>query len=107
MDLNTKESLIFSEGASFIPKYLAIGGMLILSNDSLRFSPHNQKDSICTLNLSLEEISQVNFFRTLQVVPNGLEIIMNNGTSRRFVVDDRNIWKNRIICKLESSELVG
>ncbi|MFT4679092.1 MAG: hypothetical protein ACI84C_001964 [Flavobacteriales bacterium] len=102
MDLNKDETLVHEEGGSYFKDFVAIGGQITLTTQRILFSS-NRKDSACpTMEIPLSEIDKVDYFKTLNVIPNGLMLMLTNGSIDSFVVDDRVEWKNRIVGLLES-----
>jgi hypothetical protein len=90
------ESLIYSGSASHVMNGEAVGGKLYLLKDRLEFKSHRFNIQNHTLIIETVQIASVNFSNTLWVIPNGLSFKLVNGKTEKFVVNDRNLWKQQI-----------
>lgn len=92
-----EEKVICEEGASHFHNYIAVGGNLKLTDKRLIFksgASFNYQHEIC---IHLDQILNVEFFKTLFMNPNGLVLMMKDGKMENFIVDDRKHWKERIL----------
>ncbi|MFD2915475.1 hypothetical protein [Psychroserpens luteus] len=94
INYNQNETEIFSDGANLWKGALAVGGKLILTQERLIFIPHifnlglGGKDEY----LNLSEIDSANRVKTLQLIDNGLKIILSNERVLKFVVNYPAKW---------------
>jgi len=72
------------------------GGHLYLYRDTLYYKSHGMNIQVNEVAIPLGSIREVGFFRTLGLVPNGLEIFLANGGIEHFVVNHRKDWKQHI-----------
>ncbi|GGE43720.1 hypothetical protein EV200_101331 [Pedobacter psychrotolerans] len=93
---NDQERIIYSGAANHFKNAEAVGGKLYLLNDRLEFKSHGFNIQNHAFNIYLTEIKELNFYKTLGIVPNGLEIILSNGEVEKFVVNNRSSWKTEI-----------
>ena len=71
-------------------------GKLVLTNQRLFFWPSQKEENINLLEIWPKEISELHFFNTLLLIPNGINIITKNGNHNMFRVKERNIWTRMI-----------
>jgi hypothetical protein len=91
-----ENEIILSCGANHFKNREAVGGKLYLLTDKLQFKSHNFNIQNHGLEIPLVQISQTRFFNTLGLIPNGLEILTNDGRIEKFVVSDRKKWSEEI-----------
>ncbi len=101
------QKLIHSGCANYKMKIEAAGGRLYLFSDKIHFKFHNFNFRKYELELPITQIKTVSFFNSLGFIPNGLQVTLSNGASDRFIVDDRNIWKEKIESQIATHELQG
>lgn len=87
---------IYSGAANHFKNLEAVGGRLYLFTDRLEFKSHGFNIQNHAFAIGIEEIKEIRFYKTLGLVPNGLQIDLTDGESERFVVSNRNIWKTEI-----------
>lgn len=97
MDLRSGEKIVHEEGGSYFRDFVAVGGRLTLTNKRILFNSNKNRNTPCTIEVTLSAIDKVDFFRTLNVTPNGLMLLLSDGSIVSFVVDDRQEWKKRIL----------
>jgi dimeric dUTPase (all-alpha-NTP-PPase superfamily) len=90
------ETVIFEEGASHFHNFIAVGGTLQLTNKRLIFKSCSTNHYQHEIFINLEQVSGVEFFKTLFMNPNGLALLLSNGQMENFIVDDKKAWKSRI-----------
>ena len=73
----------------------SVGGWLYLTKDEIIFESHNINIQVHTALIPLNQISELKTSLTLGTVPNGMQIITNDG-AERFVVYNRKAWINEI-----------
>lgn len=94
MELNPSESIVKEEGASYFRDFIAIGGKLTLTNQRVCFQSNRMdKQPIC-IEIPLSQIDKVDYFRVLDINPNGLCLMCKDGNLEHFVVDNRRMWKS-------------
>jgi hypothetical protein len=98
--LKEGEVILHEEGASHFQNYIAVGGTLILTNMRILFNTNAVAHYNHHLELSLNTVSKVEFFKTLLINPNGLAVLLKDGGIENFIVDDRKAWSNRILATL-------
>ncbi len=94
--LEAGENVLFEDGASHFHNYIAVGGQLKLTNQRIIFkscATFNYQHEIC---IELGQISNIEFFKTMFMNPNGLALMMKDGRMENFIVDDRKTWRDRI-----------
>lgn len=87
-------NILRHEGASCMNGFIARAGKLTLTGNALNFVFRNEK--LGFIEIDLREIDQVDFFKSLSIIPNGLTLFLYNGDVQHFVVDDRIAWKSAI-----------
>lgn len=97
--IQSSEKVVKQEGASYFEGFIAQGGVLTLTNKRLIWEPNQQsgKESVVIL---LGEIGNVDYYKTLSIIPNGLSVFKKNGDIENFVVDDRVAWRSLIVQNL-------
>lgn len=96
MKLSTEESIVTQEGASHFREFVAVGGELVLTNKRLVFNSTSRLSPKSRLEVKLDRIDTIDYFKTLNIYPNGIMLMMKDGTMESFIVDDRKQWKSRI-----------
>lgn len=97
MNLSNNEKAIREEGATYFQDFVGVGGHMRLTEKRICFSTNASALKQCELQILLKDISDVTLFRTLNINPNGLTIMLKNGAIENFVVDDRNEWRKAIL----------
>ncbi|TCD11249.1 hypothetical protein EZ449_07100 [Pedobacter frigidisoli] len=94
---NSNESdIIHSGGANHFKNAEALGGKLYLLPDRLEFKSHRFNIQNHAFSIGINEIKKIAFYKTLGIVPNGLEVVLKDGEVEKFVVNNRNLWKENI-----------
>jgi GRAM domain len=70
----------------------SVGGKLYLTNQRLRFRSHKFNVQNHDESIALTRIKEVKATRTLGLIPNGLQVILVDGTAHKFVVNARSEW---------------
>lgn len=76
--------------------FIARAGVLVLRRSKITFE-FKEAGTFDAINIPLNEIDKVDFFRTLSIIPNGLTLFHKNGDMTHFVVDDRKSWQEAIL----------
>ena len=87
---------IHAGGANHFQKGEAVGGRLYLLEDRLVFKSHKFNIQNHRTDILLSEITDVKFFNTFGLVPNGLKIYTGNKRPDKFVVNKRKLWRSEI-----------
>lgn len=95
--------VVHSGGANHFKNGEAVGGKLYLLPDKLQFQSHGFNIQNHGQVIDIEQISDVRFFNTLGLIPNGLSITTVSGQTEKFVVNNRRLWKEEI----EKVKVVG
>jgi hypothetical protein len=91
-----QDNIVYSGAANHFKNAEAIGGKLYLLTDRLEFKSHGFNIQNHAFNIHLTEIKGLTFYKTLGVVPNGLQLTLANGETEKFVVNNRTVWKTEI-----------
>jgi|GEM_PF-1604693 hypothetical protein len=97
MNLSSNEKAIREEGATYFQDFVGVGGHMRLTEKRICFSTNASALKKCDFEIQLKDISDVTLFKTLNINPNGLTVMLKNGSIENFVVDDRNSWRKSII----------
>ena len=71
-------------------------GKLVLTNQRLFFWPSEISNHPSLLEILPQQISELHFFNTLLLIPNGLNVITKDGRQNMFSVSERNVWTRMI-----------
>lgn len=88
--------IVYAGAANHFVKREAVGGKLYLLNDRLVFKSHHLNIRNHTLSIQIDSISELTFFSPLGIIKNGLQISLTDGAIEKFVVNNREIWKQHI-----------
>ena len=72
------------------------GGWLFLTNDDVIFKANDFNFQKRECYISLEDISRITKKNNLGIVPDGIVMILNDGTPMRFAVQNREVWIREI-----------
>jgi len=94
---NTGGQRIITDGPCnhFVGKE-GVGGWMYLTEHDVIFVSHKANVHVHSLTIPLDTISEVNFYRSLGIVPNGLSITTHTGEVERFVLYNRKDWARAI-----------
>ena len=107
MDLHPGESVIAQEGASHFEKFIAIAGELTLTSKRLMFRGTHRFAGTEMLELEICQIDKVDFFRSFNIAPNGLMVMIADGSIENFIVDDRKKWKELIMMSKQATKQIA
>lgn len=93
---STKGDIIYSGAANHFKNSEAVGGKLYLLNDRLVFKSHAFNIQNHSVQIEISAITEIAFYSTLGVVPNGLQFALKDGVIEKFVVNNRKLWKANI-----------
>jgi len=91
-----QNSIIYSGAANHFKHAEAVGGKLYLLKDRLEFKSHGFNIQNHAFKIDINEIKELVFYKSLGIVPNGLQIVLKNAEVEKFVLNNRNIWKKEI-----------
>jgi len=94
--IKNMDGIFYSGRANHFKNVEAVGGKLYLFKDKLQFKSHNFNVQNHEEIIELNQIKEVNFYNTLGIIPNVLVINKEDGTTEKFVVNNRRIWKEEI-----------
>ena len=91
-----ESDIVFSGGANHFVNAEAVGGKLYLTKASIQFKSHGMNIQNHGLEIPLKDISQIKFFNTLGLIPNGLAFVLHDGHEEKLVVGKRTKWRDAI-----------
>ena len=94
--MNPNEVVIKACASKHYSNNPARKGKLVLTNQRLFFWPSQKEDNFKLIEIWPKEISELHFFNTLFLIPNGINIITKDGNHNMFRVNERNIWTRMI-----------
>lgn len=94
--LTEGETLLRHGAANMWRGIEAVGGRLYLTSERLVFESHGFNIQTGVTIIELPSISAVRTRRTLMLIPNGIELLLEDGTTQRFVVWRRAQWLSAI-----------
>ncbi|MBC6112421.1 hypothetical protein ACFOG5_10045 [Pedobacter fastidiosus] len=102
-----QESIIYSGAANHFKNTEAVGGKLYLLTDRIEFKSHQYNFQKHSFSIGLHEIQALNFYKTLGLIPNGLEVILKDGEVEKFVVNNRNTWRANIEKQIQVNPILS
>lgn len=94
--LNPEEKVIYETPANHYREVEAVGGILLLTNERLVFKSHRINIQNHQLSIDLTAVTEINRFKTLALVNNGVSITTNSGITEKFVVSNADEWIRRL-----------
>jgi hypothetical protein len=73
-----------------------VQGKLIVTNQRIYFKSLTENHRNCDREITPAEISDLMFFNTLWLIPNGMNIVTKNGDEIQFTVKNRTEWAKLI-----------
>jgi hypothetical protein len=73
-----------------------VQGKLIVTNQRIYFKSLTENHRSCDREITPAEISDLMFFNTLWLIPNGMNIVTKNGDEIQFTVKNRTEWAKLI-----------
>lgn len=86
------ENIVFHTSANHIMGMEGVGGKLYLTNKRLVFKSHNLNIQKHELSIPLEEILQVNRYKSLGIINKGLIVTLSSGKEEKFIVEEASKW---------------
>ncbi len=96
IQLDEDETILFETGANHFTGVEGVGGKMYLTNKRLVFKSHKLNVQNHELSLNLTDIENVQAYKTLGLVNNGLAVTTTNNTIEKFVVDQRSEWLEQL-----------
>ena len=94
IDTDPDETILFETPANHFKGMEGVGGRLYFTNRRLIFKSHKLNIQNHQLSIDLSDIKQVDRYKTLGLVNNGLAITTINGKIEKFVVEKVEEWVN-------------
>lgn len=94
--INLDKKITMDGGANHFKGGVAVGGWLYLTSEDLIFKSHRRTFKPHETVIPLETIVDVKTKSILGFIPNGLQIIINNDITEKFVVNNRKTWIKKI-----------
>ena len=98
----TNTEIIHEGAANHFLGAESVGGKLYLLNNTLEFKSHGFNVQNHNLVINLKDIEQAETYNLLWIVPNGLKIILKNGQTEKFVVNNRTKWIEKILAEIKT-----
>ncbi len=92
IDFKPNEVVVKAGNTNHIFANKQIKGKLILTNQRIYFKALENDSRKFDLEIVPKEISEVHYFNSLFIFPNGLNIITKDGEELKFTVKKRNLW---------------
>lgn len=90
--IDADETILFETGANHLKGIEGVGGKLYLTNKRLVFKSHKLNVQNHQLSLNLADIENVDAYKTLGVLNNGLLVTTIDKATEKFVVDQQGEW---------------
>ncbi|PWJ38583.1 GRAM domain-containing protein [Sediminitomix flava] len=95
-NLDASEKIEIEGGASLFQGKEAVGGKIFLTNNKMIFIPHKFNIQKKELEIPFLKIKEVTGRKTAKVVDNGLRIVLENDDYFDFIVNERDVWIEKI-----------
>lgn len=95
-ELELNEQVEIEDPANLFRGIEGVGGKLFLTNKKLIFKAHKINIQKGQTNIEYTNIKDVVKLKTLKLINNGIRIITKSGTKYDFVVNERNLWLEKI-----------
>jgi hypothetical protein len=92
LNLQPNEVVIKAATTKQIHEEGKIEGKLVLTNQRIYFKTLNGHGNRYNLEIEPSEISEVHYFNTMFLLPNGLSIILKEGKNLSFTLSEREKW---------------
>jgi hypothetical protein len=96
IDIQEGETILFDSGANHFKGAEAVGGKLYLTNRRLVFKSHKFNIQNHKLSINLSDIDNVDRYKTLGLVNNGLSVTTMDNKTEKFVVQQIDEWVNQL-----------
>lgn len=95
-EVTNGKKVIMDGGANHFKGAEGVGGWLYLTSEEIIFKSHAFNVQKHETVIPLDRIVEVKTVSTLGFIPNGLQIVINNGIIEKFVVNTRKVWVKKI-----------
>lgn len=89
LELKKNEYILADRAANLFRGIEAVGGRLKITSHRLIFEPNAMNIQKQTLEMPLNQISEINPMNTLGIIPNGILIKLKSNVEYKFVVGGR------------------
>ncbi|MEC1439724.1 GRAM domain-containing protein [Bacillus sonorensis] len=96
MQSEKHEDLIMEVPANLFRGIESVGGRLKLTSKGLSFASHRVNFQNKPLDISIQDIAEVEKRNTFLIVPNGLKVVLKNQQEYKFVVAKRQEFYNHL-----------
>ncbi|MFC4411618.1 GRAM domain-containing protein [Chungangia koreensis] len=84
------ETVLFNVSANLKKGIETVGGKLKITDDEIIFTPHKLNVQSAPVTINIGEINRIEKRNNLFIVPNGMSVIVKDGTEYKFVVNKRD-----------------
>jgi hypothetical protein len=95
-ELELDEQIQIEGPASLFRGMEGVGGKIFLTNKKLIFNSHKINIQRGRTNIEYSNIKEVNKRKTAKLINNGLKVITQSGEEYDFVVNDRDLWFEKL-----------
>jgi hypothetical protein len=92
VDLKANELVLKAGDSNFFVEDENIDGKLILTNQRVYFKTKEDNNQNYNLEILPSDISEILYFNTMKIFPNGLNIVLKEGKQLKFKIGKRNSW---------------
>lgn len=104
-ELDTDEEIEIQGPANLFRGIEGVGGKIFLTNKKMIFKSHKINIQKGQTNIPYEEIKEVKKRKTAKLINNGIRINTINGNEYDFVVNEREVWLEKINERCKSSKV--
>jgi len=97
MEFGHDGEMIIAGGANHFSTGISVGGRLFLLKDRLEFKPHKFNFQRKEMHIALDDVNDVKYYDIWGIFQTGMKITTDNGNIEKFVVNDRDTWKIKIL----------
>jgi len=95
-ELTQGEKILYSAGANHSIHLESVGGWLMLTPTRLIFTSHEWNIHKHKLEIQLRNIGKINPQKSFNIFVNKLNVIENDGTKNKFVVNNSKEWMKQL-----------
>ncbi|WP_217363242.1 GRAM domain-containing protein [Winogradskyella undariae] len=100
-DLEENENIEIEGPANLYQGIEGVGGKIFLTDKKLIFKSHKINIQIRQTNIEYKNIDKISKRKTIKLINNGIRIITNDGNKYDFVVNERDLWLEKINERIE------
>jgi hypothetical protein len=97
MLLKEGEEILCQEGGSHYHNFVAVGGTITLTNYHLIFESCPSARYPHSHTIELSAVKSADYFKTMFITPNGLAVMLKDGSIENYIFDDRKGWKSKLM----------